>query len=80
MKYCFNLYKSSKLKNYSIIYNIIRNNKFNNKKLELEKANTDEEKFEMIFNYLKRDALILYKRTKTNKEKFKSDEDNPVNS
>ena len=76
LKYCFNLYKSSKLKNYSIIYNIIRNNKFNNKKLELEKANTDEEKFEMIFNYLKRDALILYKRTKTNKEKFKSDEDN----
>ena len=76
LKYCFNLYKSSKLKNYSIIYNIIRNNKFNNKKLELEKANTDEEKFEMILNYLKRDALILYKRTKTNKEKFKSDEDN----
>ena len=76
LKYCFNLYKSSKLKNYSIIYNIIRNNKFNNKKLELENANTDEEKFEMIFSYLKRDALILYKRTKTNKEKFKSDEDN----
>ena len=76
LKYCFNLYKSSKLKNYSIIYNIIRNNKFNNKKLELENANTDEEKFEMIFNYLKRDALILYKRTKTNKEKFKSDDDN----
>ena len=76
LKYCFNLYKSSKQKNYSIIYNIIRNNKFNNKKLELENANTDEEKFEMIFNYLKRDALILYKRTKTNKEKFKSDDDN----
>ena len=76
LKYCFNLYKSSKLKNYSIIYNIIRNNKFNNKKLELENANTDEEKFEIIFNYLKRDALILYKRTKTNKEKFKSDDDN----
>lgn len=76
LKYCFNLYKSSKLKNYSIIYNIIRNNKFNNKKLELENANTDEEKFEMIFNYLKRDALILYKRSKTNKEKFKSDDDN----
>ena len=74
LKYCLNLYKSSKLKNYSIIYNLIKNNKFNNKKFELEKASNEEEKYEMIFKYLKKDALILCKRSKVNKEKFELDD------
>ena len=73
MKYCFNLYKSSKLKNYSIIYNIIKNMKFNSKKLVLTKQMTKEEKYNSIIKYLKKDALIFYLRSKTDKEKFESD-------
>ena len=75
LKYCFDLYKSSKLKNYSIIYNLKKNTKFNIKKLELDSATTDEEKFSMIIKYLKKNALVLYKRSKKNQEKFESDKE-----
>ena len=73
LKFCFDLYKSNKMKNYSIIYNIIKNKKFNTKLLDLDKSDSEEEKFEIILKYLKNDALILYKRCKNDKEKFLSD-------
>ena len=73
MKFCFNLYKSSKLKNYSIIYNIIKNMKFNSKKLVITKQMTKEEKYNQIIKYFKKDALIFYRRKKTDIEKFESD-------
>ena len=73
LKFCFDLYKSKNLKNYSIIYNIIKNNKFNTKKLDLKKAKSEEEKFTMISNYLKKDVLILYRRSKAKKEIFESE-------
>ena len=73
MKYSFNLYKSSKMKNYSIIYNLTKNMKFNLKKLKLDKTMTNEEKYKIIIKYLQKDVLILYRRSKENKEKFESD-------
>ena len=73
MKYCFNLYKSSKLKNYSIIYNIIKNMKFNSKKLVITKQMTKEERYNQIIKYFKKDILIFYRRSKTDLEKFESD-------
>ena len=73
LKYSFNLYKSNKMKNYSIIYNVTKNKKFNTKLLDLDKSNSEEEKFKLILKYLKKDALILYKRSKNDQEKFISD-------
>ena len=70
LKYCYELYDDSKEKNYSIIYNLIKNTGFNLKKLTLEKSNSNEEKAEAIMKYLKKDFFILYKRSKTNNEEF----------
>ena len=70
MKYCYNLYVHSKNKNYSIIYNLIKNSKFNLKKLKIEKTLTPEEKAAEITKYLKKDFFILYKRSKDNVEEF----------
>ena len=76
MKYCLNLYKSSKMTNYSIIYNLMKNMKFNSKKLKLDKNMTEEEKYNAIIKYLKKDALILYRRNKENIEEFEVDNNN----
>ena len=73
IKYCYNLYDHSKNKNYSIIYNLIKNSKFNLKKLKIDKNLSTEEKAEFIQKYLKKDFFILYKRSKTNVEEFEVD-------
>ena len=73
IKYCYNLYDHSKNKNYSIIYNLIKNSKFNYKKLKIDKNLSIEEKAEFIQKYLKKDFFILYKRSKTNVEEFEVD-------
>ena len=73
IKYCYNLYDHSKNKNYSIIYNLIKNSKFNLKKLKIDKNLSTEEKAEFIQKYLKKDFFILYKRSKTNIEEFEVD-------
>ena len=73
VKYCYNLYDHSKNKNYSIIYNLIKNSKFNLKKLKIDKNLSTEEKAEFIRKYLKKDFFILYKRSKTNIEEFEVD-------
>ena len=73
MKYCYNLYDHSKTKNYSIIYNLIQNSKFNLKKLKLDKNHNAEETAADITKYLKKDFFILYKRNKTNYEEFEVD-------
>ena len=70
MKYCYNLYDHSKNKNYSIIYNLIKNSKFNLKKLKIEKTLTPEEKLAEITKFLKKDFFILCKRNKNNTEEF----------
>ena len=73
MKYCYNLYDHSKNKNYSIIYNLIKNSKLNLKRLKFEKDQSTEEKADDILKYLKKDIFILYKRNKTNIEEFEVD-------
>ena len=73
IKYCYNLYDHSKNQNYSIIYNLIKNSKFNLKKLKIDKNLSTEEKAEFIQKYLKKDFFILYKRSKTNVEEFEID-------
>ena len=70
---CYELYDHSKIKNYSIIYNLIKNSKFNLKLLKFEKKETTEEKIDHISKYLKKDFYILYKRSKTNVEEFEVD-------
>ena len=75
MKYCYNLYDHSKNLNYSIIYNLVKNSKFNLKKLKLDKKKTAEEKASDITKYLKKDYFILYKRNKNNPEEFEVDND-----
>ena len=72
---CYELYDHSKVKNYSIIYNLIKNSKFNLKLLKFEKKETTEEKIEHISKYLKKDFYVLYKRSKTNVEEFEVDND-----
>ena len=71
----YELYDHSKVKNYSIIYNLIKNSKFNLKLLKFEKKETTEEKIEHISKYLKKDFYVLYKRSKTNVEEFEVDND-----
>lgn len=73
IKYCYNLYDHSKTKNYSIIYNLINNSKFNLKKLKLDKSHDTDEKAADIAKYLKKDFFILYKRNKMNLEEFEVD-------
>ena len=75
MKYCYNLYDHSKNQNYSIIYNLIKNSKFNLKNLKLDKGQSTEEKAEEILKFLKKDFFILCKRKKTNLEEFEVDND-----
>ena len=70
MKYSYNLYDHSKNKNYSIIYNLIKNSKFNLKKLKIEKTLTPEEKLAEITKFSKKDFFILCKRNKNNTEEF----------
>ena len=70
MKNCYKLYDDTKIKNYSIIYNLIKNSGFNLKRLKLEKSTTTEEKADAIMKYLKKDFFILYKRSKANIEEF----------
>ena len=72
---CYELYEHSKVKNYSIIYNLIKNSKFNLKTLKFEKKETIEEKIEHLSKYLKKDFYVLYKRSKTNVEEFEVDND-----
>ena len=72
---CYELYDHSKVKNYSIIYNLIKNSKFNLKTLKFEKKETTEEKIEHLSKYLKKDFYVLYKRSKTNVEEFEVDND-----
>jgi hypothetical protein len=75
LKYCYEIYDQSKTKNYSITYNLINNSKFNLKILKLEKKMSAEEKLEEISKYLKKNAFILYQRSKTNTEEFEIDND-----
>ena len=73
VKYCYNLYEHSKTKNYSIIYNLIKNSKFNLKILKLEKSHNKEEQVTDILKYFKKDVFILFKRSKINIEEFEVD-------
>ena len=79
MKNCFNLYDRSKFKNYSIIYNVVKNAKFNLKYLELVESRSPEQKAADILQYLKKDVLILFKRNKTNPEEFDVDNEEGSN-
>ena len=76
IKKCYDIYDRSKIKNYSIIYNLIKNSKFNLKTLKLDKKENTEEKIAHISKYLKKDFFILYKRSKTNQEEFEVDNEN----
>ena len=73
VKYCYDLYEHSKTKNYSIIYNLIKNSKFNLKILKLEKTHNKEEQVTDILKYFKKDVFILFKRSKINIEEFEVD-------
>ena len=79
MKNCFSLYDRSKFKNYSIIYNVVKNAKFNLKYLELVESRSPEQKAADILQYLKKDVLILFKRNKTNPEEFDVDNEEGSN-
>ena len=74
LKYCYDLYDHSKTKNYSIIYNLTKNSKFNLKILKLDKTHNTEEKITDILKYFKKDVLILCRRDKTNPEEFEPDD------
>jgi len=74
LKYCYDLYDHSKTKNYSIIYNLTKNSKFNLKILKLDKTHNTEEKITDILKYFKKDVFILCRRDKTNPEEFEPDD------
>ena len=67
VKYSYNLY-DGKPKNYTIIFNLLNNSKFNNEELILEKGLSPEEKEEKIMDYLKEDAFVLKRIGKGNPE------------
>ena len=58
VNYSYNLY-DGKPKNYSIIYNLIKNTNFDNTELNLDKDSSPEEKEEKIMEYLEKNGFIL---------------------
>ena len=74
LKYSYDIYDHTKTKNYSIIYNLTKNSKFNLKTLKLDKTHNTEEKITDILKYFKKDVFILCRRDKTNPEEFEPDD------
>ena len=74
LKYSYDIYDHTKTKNYSIIYNLTKNSKFNLKTLKLDKTHNTEEKIADILKYFKKDVFILCRRDKTNPEEFEPDD------
>ena len=81
-EFLYEIYEETKHKNYSIIYNVVNNTKFNVDRLKFDKNKHEEEDAVTLIEYLKKDFIFhteeSLKKSKEKEKNEKKEQDNSI--